>query len=93
MLFSSYGLFPPSLPPFIVILSKGQEYYFSQTLEFITDCMIGFMVVIAQGLQVSEVRSCVWSVPSAAEALCHGSAQTERSPVAKRVISQSPLSE
>lgn len=72
-LFSSYGLFFDS--PFILILSEGLDYYFSQTLEFITDYMIGFMVVIAYGLQVSEMRSCVWSAPSAAQALCHGLAQ------------------
>lgn len=31
-----------------------------------------FMLVIAQGLQVGEVRSCVWSAPSAAQPLCLG---------------------
>lgn len=57
----------PGFFPFIPTLSEGQEYYFSQTLEFITDDMIGFMLVIAQGLQVGEVRSCMWSAPSAAQ--------------------------
>lgn len=79
----------PVFFPFIPTLSEGQEYYFSQTLEFITDDMIGFMLVIAQGLQVGEVRSCMWSAPSAAQPLLCGSAQSERSPLAKRVISQS----